>query len=183
MILLIVSAGIIFLVFVGVVLYLAVLIDLVAGKEDFATGKLVANQIIQIIKDRKLDNGNFYDLGSCRGEFASKIAKACPNLKVYGIDDSWFRTLLARRRAVFLKKLTFQRKNIFTVDVSLADIVYVYLPQELMPKLQDKLQKKLKPGALAITYRVSFGQWTPEQVLAIGSQNSEREKLFVYLKN
>ncbi len=153
----------IFLILLGVTFYFAVLSDSIFGKEDFATSSFATNQIVQIIKDRKLDNGIFFDLGSCRGEFASQIAKACPNLKVLGIDDSWLRTWLARRRSVFLKNLTFKRENIFAIDVSSADIVYVYLPRELLPKLQAKLQKELKRGATVITNCVSFPSWQPEE--------------------
>lgn len=158
------------------------LVDGIFGGLDFTTGEVVAEQVTGIIKERHLEKGFFYDLGSCRGGFAIKIAKTFPQLCVYGIDDSRFRNLLARLRSTFLKNLRFDKENIFSTNVSQADIVYLYLPQELMPDLQTKLQKELKPGALIISYSVSFPNWTPAQSYILKQNNPAPKKLFVYEK-
>jgi hypothetical protein len=132
-----------FLGICGVFLFLA---DKAFGGLDFVTKQPVLNQIVQILQERHLENGSFYDLGTARGSFAAKIGKTLPGLWVYGIDDNGFRVLCAKIRAVLLKNVNFKKANIFNTDVSSADIVYLYLPQELMPDLQIKLQKELKIG-------------------------------------
>ena len=157
---LLVAAILVFL-FICSSLFAYFLIDSFFGGLDFTTRPLVVSEVVKIIKQRHLESGRFYDLGSARGNFAIKIAKALPNLQVYGIDDNWFRIGFAKARGIFLKNLNFTIQDIFKANVSLANILYIYLPQELMPNLQSKLQKELKNGAIVITNRVSFPSWQP----------------------
>jgi len=169
-ILTLISSVFLFLVVCGMFAFLA---DRVFGGLDFATGQDGVNQVVGVIKQRHLENRNFYDLGSARGTFACKIAKALPNLHVRGIDGSNFRVLWSNLTAIFIKNLKFKKENFFKTDVSSADIVYLYLPQQLMPGLQAKLQKELKPGSLVISKRVSFPDWQPVEKL---------KELFIYAK-
>lgn len=159
---------------------LAFLFDSFFGGIDFTSGRQVINQVVEIVKQGHLENGNFYDLGSCRGGFAVGIAKALPEMKILGIDNSWFRTVLAKSRSVFLKNICFKKENIFTADVSSADIIYIYLPQELMPDLQSKLRKELKSGALVISASVSFPSWQPAEVYDLDDKSLKVPKLFIY---
>jgi len=156
--------------------------DALFGKLDFVSSNFALEKALVIIKDRKLDGGSFFDLGSCRGSFAAKMAKKLPQLHVRGIDDSWFRTLCASIRSTFLKNADFSQGNIFTTNVSSADIVYLYLPQELMPELENKLQKELKPGSLVISNSVSFPSWQASESFILQPNNPLSRKLFVYAK-
>lgn len=171
MFLVIVIFVVVLLATAGVIIFL---FDTAFGGNDFATGKSATKQIIQIINDRKLGSGSFYDLGSCRGGLVIKLSGKVPNLQIRGIDSSKFRTFFARARCVFQKNPTFQTADIFITDISSADIVYAYLPRELMPNMQTKLQKELKPGAVAVTYRVSFPSWQPIE---------HKGEIFVYVQS
>lgn len=171
------------IIFLGFLGFLIFLVDRFFGGLDFTSGRLVANQVVKIVKDQNFKNGSFYDLGSCRGGFAIRIAKALPNFWVYGIDDSRFRVFCSKSKAIFFKNLKFKKQDIFTADVSSADIIYLYLPQELMPGLQTKLQKELKLGALVISASVSFPSWPPAQVYDLKQAGLKVPKLFVYVKN
>lgn len=180
MLLVVIVLGFLFLfIFVFFLLFLA---DSIFGGLDFASGSSVASKVIEVVKERHLETGNFYDLGSARGGFAVKIAQALPKMHIIGIDDSRFRVLLSKARAVFFKNLKFKKENIFTTDVSSANIIYLYLPQELMPELQTKLQKELKPGALVISTSVSFPSWQPIQVYDLDQKGLKVPKLFIYAK-
>jgi SAM-dependent methyltransferase len=179
MLILLIALGFVILVFFGLLTFL---LDTTFGGQDFITEKKVADKIVQIIKDRHLESGEFYDLGSCRGRFAVKIAKGLPNISVIGIDDSKFRTLFAKIRSVFLKNLKFRKENIFTANISSADIIYLYVPQELMGELQSKLQNQLKPGAIAISYSVSFTDWQPRQDFILNKEIPNPKKIFIYAK-
>jgi precorrin-6B methylase 2 len=156
-----------------VFIFLVYLADGVFGGLDFASSRAQAKQVINIIKDRNLGSGRFYDLGSARGGFAVRIAKAFPKLHVRGIDDNGFRTAFAKFRSIFLNNVVFFKGSVFAADISSADIIYIYLPQELMPNLQDKLQKELKPGSIIISNRVSFPNWQPLKKI---------DRLFIYAK-
>lgn len=166
--------------FLSSLIILVFLIDSIFGGLDFATNQAAINQVIDIIKSRHLENCNFYDLGSCRGGFALRIAKGLPNLRVLGVDNSLYRTLLAKTRGVFLKNLTFKRGDIFKTNVSDVNVVYLYLPQEVMPGLQAKLQEELKPGSLVISASVSFPNWRPFKIYDLPKAEFVVPKLFVY---
>ena len=152
------------------------------GGSDFVSRQGVVDALNGVIRREKLENGTFYDLGSCRGSFAKNMAKAFPTLTVRGIDNSRIRTVCAKAKGIFLKNLVFTKGDIFTANVSLADIVYLYLPQELMPALQEKLQKELKSGAVVISASVSLPSWQPSQVYDLPEQGLKVPKLFVYRK-
>ncbi len=143
------------------------------GGLDFVTGRETINQVVEIIKQRHLDSGIFYDLGSAGGGLASKIGTALPKLQVTGIDDSGLRILLSRIRSVFQNNVKFKKENIFKIDVSSADTVFVYLPQDIMPKLEVRLKKDLKSGCLIITNKVSFPDWQPTEKI---------KELYIYAK-
>lgn len=169
-----------FILFILVLLFLIIcvlaifLFDGLFGGLDFASSKGAVDRVAQIIHDRKLETGKLYDLGSCRGDFVKKIAKRLPTMQIVGVDDSWFRTFLARARSIFLKNLKFRRDDIFKTDVSAAKVVYIYLPQELMSSLQTKLQKELNPGSVVISNKVYFPDWQPVENF---------NQIFVYEKN
>lgn len=157
--------------------YYTILADSLLGGYDFATSHLAIQKVVEILKSRR---GNFYDLGSARGDFLFQLIKQAPHLNYYGLDNSLFRTSVAKLKAwVFATNATFLCKDIFNVDLSDANTVYVYLPQDLMPDLETKLLKELKSGSFAITNRVSFPSWQPAQIYKL----STSEKLFVYVKN
>lgn len=162
-----------FLFFVGICFLSAYLFDSAFGGLDFVSNRAARVVAVNIIKQRNLASGIFYDLGSARGKLAAGLAKDLPELNIIGIDNSRLRTLVAKSRSKFLKNLHFRKENLFQTNVSAADIVYVYLPQELMPDLEVKLQKELKPGSIVITNRVSFPSW---------KETEKNQQLFIYAK-
>jgi len=177
---LLVGYGLIFVIFTVLLVYFVIFFDSTVGNLDFISSRLVAARVIDIVKRQHLEIGNFYDLGSARGQFAARIVKRLPKLKVYGFDNSGFRTFLSKIRSPFFKNLKFKKQDIFAVDVSAADVVYLYLPQELMPALQIKLQRELKRGGLVISNSVSFPSWSPSETFIMDKDKSNFKKLFVY---
>lgn len=149
-------ATVLFLFICGFAVFLA---ERAFGGQDFKTSRETINRVIDLLKQRHLESGNFYDLGSGGGELALKIGKAFPQLQITGIDDSSFRILLSNVRSVFKKNVNFKKANIFKTNTATADIIYLYLPNDVLPELEKKLQKELKPGALVITNKVSFPKW------------------------
>lgn len=155
------------------------------GDIDFETSQEAIKQIGEIIVTHNLQNGLLYDLGSCRGGFVYEILKVCPNLQIVGIDNSRIKVWLARLRGFFYKNKNlprFLKTDIFDTDVSRIDLAFVYLPRPLLLALEAKLQKDLKSGSLAITYRVNFPTWQPILVFETDLQSREKNKIFVYQK-
>lgn len=169
-----------------IVLYVAWAIGILFGEEDFITSKKAVQQIAEIIEASEFRNGIFYDLGSCRGTFVFGILNRCPNLQIVGVDKSPLKTWLARLRKLFYRTRnspTFLTADIFETDVSKLDWAFVYLPRPLLPDLELKLQKELKPGAHVITYRVNFPHWQHTKVfLTDPHKGVSQNSIFLYQK-
>ncbi|MBI2356153.1 MAG: hypothetical protein HYV13_03035 [Candidatus Doudnabacteria bacterium] len=159
--------------------------DALFGDADFETSKEATALIGKIIAAHNLQNSLLYDLGSCWGGFVFGIQTACPGLQIVGVDKSRIKTWLARLRSLYHRNQNFPRflkADIFDVDVSKIDLAFVYLPRPLLPALEAKLQKDLKPGSLAITYRVNFPTWRPTQIFVTDLKRRERNNIFIYKK-
>ena len=150
--------------------------------DDFTTSDEAIQQIGTIILSNKLQSSLLHDLGSCRGYFVLSILKMCPDLRIIGIDSSRSRTWFAKFRGIFRVRATFKKADIFDTDVSTADLVYAYLPPDLLPVLMVKLQKELKPGALVLTYRTNFSGWQPSQTFLVDHKNPQEENVYMYRK-
>lgn len=174
------TALVLLLVLAAVLIYLVLLADSAFGKYDFATNPQAIAKVIEIVNQRGLENGTIYDLGCARGNFVVKIARGLPKAKIIGIDDSRLRIFWAKTRAIFLPNVNFKKEDIFDADLSAADLVYIYLPQTMLPDLQVKLQKQMKKGSLVISSSVSFVNWQPIETYDLNSKAMHPQKLFIY---
>lgn len=178
----------IILIFLGLLIFFILILvcyvfDSVFGDLDFSTNRAVIKQVADIIRQKHLGQAQLYDLGSARGNFALKILEVCPDLKVYAIDNSRFRTNFARFRALFqADRPKFTRQDIFKTDLSKADIVYMYLEQSLVFALEKKLFLELKPGAIVIINNTHFAQWPSDALYFTDKNGQSRGKVFVYTR-
>ncbi len=101
-----------------------------------------------------------YDLGSGDGKLlflaAAKGAHAIgieinPLLVIY----TWVKTILTGN----LGRVRATWKNFWHTDIQNADVVFIYLLPWRMERLQKKLQKELKPGALVVSNSFIFKNW------------------------
>ncbi|KKW08670.1 MAG: hypothetical protein UY44_C0008G0035 [Candidatus Kaiserbacteria bacterium GW2011_GWA2_49_19] len=162
-------------------LYFLFLLDALFGGEDFATSENAIRKIGEIIVASNKQDGILYDLGSSRGNFVYSILKICPALRVIGIDNSRLRVWFARMVGIFhFSNQIFKKADIFDIDVSKADVIYVYVPRDLLPALEKKLEEEIKHGALVITYRINFPTWSPHQMYSVDPRNPKDEKVYFY---
>jgi hypothetical protein len=151
------------------------------GGEDLTTSESTIRKIGKFLIAGNYHHGILYDLGSARGHFTLGILKLCPTLHVVGIDDSLLRTWIARFRSRRLRDMPiFVKGDIFKEEVSEADVVFIYLPRPLLADIEKKLKNELRPGALAITSRVSLPSWHPEEILRVDSKDPSEETVYVY---
>lgn len=101
----------------------------------------------------------FYELGSGDGRVVNEATKMGAN--AYGIEQSWLRVLYSRYKATNLNNAKFYHGNIFSKNYSDGDIVYIYLLLKGVAKLEEKLKKELKKGAVVITQTYHFPNWKP----------------------
>jgi len=179
----------IFFIFLGIgilffiLFYFSYIISLViAGIVPLATTQSAVRIIADIIQAEKTAH-TIYDVGCGYGECSRALQKRLPNVCIYAIDNSTLRIFYAKifsflqRRKVF-----FQSGDLFQMPLADADVVYCYLPWSLMPRLEEKLLKELKPGACVITNTTRFPQWTHEQTHQTHAGNEYFEMLYVYRK-
>ncbi|OGQ45652.1 MAG: hypothetical protein A3H42_01970 [Deltaproteobacteria bacterium RIFCSPLOWO2_02_FULL_46_8] len=55
--------------------------------------------------------------------------------------------------------------DLYTADVSNADVVVIYGLPSVVKKLEGKLSREMKPGACVASIMFRFPQWAPERVL------------------
>lgn len=123
----------------------------------------IVNRVVCLAE---IKNGEvFYDLGSGDGRIV--IAAALKGARAYGIEVSLLKVWYSRLWLFFLglsKNAKIIHKNIFETDLSSANIISLYLLQETNDKLQEKLEKELKPGTKVISIAFDFPGWKPIKI-------------------
>jgi precorrin-6B methylase 2 len=110
-----------------------------------------------------------YDLGSGDGRIPIAAAKAF-GIKAVGIDIDPKRISEARenaRQAGVEHLVTFRQADLFTVDLSEASVVTLYLLDTLNLKLRPKLVRELAPGSRVVSHAFSMGDWKPDAVQTV----------------
>jgi hypothetical protein len=67
-----------------------------------------------------------------------------------------------------------QQKNIFTLDLSKADVITLYLLPELNVELIPQLEK-LKPGSRIVSHDFGMEGVQPDKVITVNSNENEDE--------
>ncbi len=105
----------------------------------------------------------FYELGSGDGRVVFEGASLGAN--AVGIEQSWIRVIFSRYKSLASHSssgnVKFYHGNIFARNYSDADIIYIYLLHKGVKRLEEKLQKELKKGAVVITQTYHFPTWKP----------------------
>ncbi len=117
-----------------------------------------------------------YELGCGDGRVSVAIARqTCA--KVVGVELSLAQWLAASIRGVVYRatpsykegdsaargSLRFCLADAFSVDLSGADAVYLFLMPETYAKLRPKFERELKPGAVVVSYVWPIPGWTPAE--------------------
>jgi SAM-dependent methyltransferase len=108
-----------------------------------------------------------YELGC--GD-ARHLIDACLRYGVVGvgIDISWWPLLMAwfklRLRGTG-RRIKLICGNVHRIDLSDADVVYMYLGQKLSDALRPKFERELKAGARIISAQFPITGWTPSRVV------------------
>ena len=86
------------------------------------------------------------DLGCGKGDFLFMAEKLKPRTLI-GYDLSIFHIIIARLKAKLKgSQVKYYYKNFFDVNLSQADIIYIYLVSSVIKKLWPKIKKECRPG-------------------------------------
>lgn len=137
----------------------------------------IATQMVTIKKVLKLAGVNrgkkFYELGSGDGRVVLEAAKL--GASAVGIEQSWIRVLYSkwkasRQNSAIATNCQFHHGNIFSRNYNGADIIYIYLLPKGVNKLEEKLKKALRQGAIVITQTYHFKSWKPFKKIDLSNE-------------
>ena len=114
-----------------------------------------------------------YELGSGDGRVVIEAARLGAN--AVGIEQSWIRVLYSKWKAArqnYPKGLfcQFYHGDVFKRSYQDADIVYIFLLQKGVNKLEEKLKKELKKGSIIITQTYHFPNWKPYKKMDLSKE-------------
>ncbi|MBI3115136.1 MAG: hypothetical protein HYZ09_01420 [Candidatus Kerfeldbacteria bacterium] len=126
------------------------------------------------------DGATVVELGCGDARLLAALARQFPRVRCVGYEVAWWPLLLARLRTMRLRNVAIIRRDFFEVPLDEADVLYGYLIGSVMPRLENKLQRELRPGSRMYSYTFQFPSW-PVAGSVIDPHN-ERIRLWVYVK-
>jgi SAM-dependent methyltransferase len=125
------------------------------------------NDLDRILKLAQLRPGEFfYDLGCGNGKVVMFLGKHTEATTI-GLELAWPLFLLCKIRQLITHQanINFKLQNIFTADLSQADVIYIFgIPDKLKNKLKPKFETELKPGCRIISYAFKIDGWQPKEI-------------------
>jgi tRNA G37 N-methylase Trm5 len=143
------------------------------------TPQIVVDKMLEMAKVTK--NDLVYDLGCGDGRIVVTAAKKFGCKAVgYDIDPQRIKESLENVKKNKVEHLVkIEEKDIFTLDLSKANVITLYLLPSLNVKLIPQLEK-LKPGSRIVSHDFDMKGVKPDQVVTIESKNGGGEHT-VYL--
>jgi len=123
-----------------------------------------------------------YDLGCGDGRIVIAAAKQ-QKIKAVGVDIDPERVAESREnvRTAGLESLVeIRQADVFDLDLSEADVVFLYLTPRLNARLMPQL-RKLKPGARIISYEFDMGNARPVEVVREKFDQYGEQKIYKWV--
>lgn len=113
-----------------------------------------------------------YDLGSGDGRI---VILAAQKYGARGVGIEIDRRLVEISREVaregeVANRVTFIEGDLFTVDISKATVVTLWLSNTVNLRLEAKLKRELRPGTRIVSRQFPIGTWAPEQTVHVGDE-------------
>lgn len=160
------------LIFILLIFFL--ILSFFTGAPYIVMKKKQAERMIELAKIKKGDR--VYDLGSGDGRLVIMAAKK--GAKAIGFEINPFLVLISWVKILFngvRRNAKVKWRNFWGQDLSGADVVLLYLITKHMERMEKKLKKELKTGALVISYLFKFPNWQH-------SFYDKKHRLYVYEK-
>ncbi|RPI45401.1 MAG: methyltransferase domain-containing protein [Betaproteobacteria bacterium] len=135
------------------------------------TPQAVVDEMLKVAKVKKGDV--LYDLGSGDGRIVITAAKRF-GIRGIGIDIDPQRIAEANenaRKQGVSHLVTFKQTDLFTIDISEATVVTLYLLPRLNVKLRPKLFSELKNGTRIVSHAFDMAEWEPEKHLKVDGRD------------
>jgi SAM-dependent methyltransferase len=139
--------------------------------------------IDKMLEMARVERGDvIYDIGSGDGAI---IIRAAKRYGVKGVGIEIDRELVARARDhAFREKVEhlveFREQDAFTVDVSPATVVTLYMLPEFNAKIRPILDRQLRPGSRVVSHDYPIEGWVPDQVETVPGDFVHDHKVLLF---
>jgi tRNA G46 methylase TrmB len=119
--------------------------------------------IISLVKIKPTDQ--IADIGSGDGRVLIALAKKFPLKKAVGYEIDPYLLKVSQQaveKAKLTKKVIIKNEDLWVADLSDYNVIIVYFVPRLMKKLEEKLQRELKPGSQVLSVFFRFPTWKME---------------------
>lgn len=170
---------ILLIAFIACLVAILIFIILILTKVPFVkTPKKVVDKILDEVVIKPTDA--VYDLGCGDAQFLIAVEKRF-GCRTVGYEITPIAYLLAKINISLNKaKTKVFYHNFYHQDLLKADIVFCFLIDSVMPKVQKLLEKQLKKGAQVISFAFPIKEWQPTKVIDSDPQNPKASKIYFY---
>lgn len=127
----------------------------------YPSGLAVWNAVLTLLPSGQALN--VIDIGSGMGGLALHLATHRPAAQITGIELAPLPWLISVVRSRYTSNMArFIRGNYEAVDLAHFDVVFAYLSPAAMPKLWQKAQQEMRPGALLLSYEFLIPNQVPD---------------------
>jgi SAM-dependent methyltransferase len=174
-----------FLIIISILPTIFILDVLVTGKSPLVTSPPHARHAIRDLLNLN-DDSIFYDLGCGTALLLTECSSRYPQVKFVGIDNSPFSYVFSKMRTKVRtvlsgrKNISIKFANFFTVDLSQATHIYLWIYVRDLDKLLTKFETELKPGTLVYSLDFPFSHKEPAKVVDLGKEHKFGHTLYVY---
>lgn len=128
------------------------------------------------------DGARIHDAGCGLGDGLKALREAYPAAQLTGIEWSWLWWAVARLRCPWARV---QRGDMWAVDWSGFEVVYLFQRPETMPRAMDKARREMRPGSWLVSLefeaRDAQGQpWPAHAVLRLPAGDPAGRPVWVY---
>ena len=170
-----------FLILICLLPVVFILDVLVTGKSPLVTSPRHARRALVNILDLN-EKSLFYDLGCGTGSLLTECVSHFPSAKFVGIDNSPFSYGLSKMRMKVsgCKNISIKFANFFSVDLSQATHVYLWICVRDLDKLLEKFENELKSRTLVYSLDFPFSHKEPAKIVDLGREHKFGHTLYIY---
>jgi cyclopropane fatty-acyl-phospholipid synthase-like methyltransferase len=123
-----------------------------------------------------------YDLGAGDGRTVVEATRRHPKINAIGYEVATGPWLLAQlRKRWYRSSAKIYLRNFMNVDLSDADVIFVYLSPRFMRMLLPKFKAELKPGTKIISHAFVFPDRKPDEIKQSKAKGWVSQKLYLYI--
>lgn len=141
----------------------------------------VVDKMLELVEPKKGEL--LYDLGSGDGRIVVKASKryGCRSVGFEFNDELARKSRAAAKEQGVEGLVTIKKQDFYTVDLSKADVITIYLLPRPIKRLQPQLEK-LRPGTRVVCHDYGFPWMTPDRKITVRTGNDPQEHyVFLYV--